>query len=66
MAAYHRRTHHVDVQLLAQLAHLNIQIVNNLHVLCQKPDRHNDHVGQRADGMKLPDAIADVGPQPRL
>ena len=45
-------------------AHFDVEIVDDLQILRQKPDRHDYHVRNPAGRVQLADAIADVRFQP--
>src|SRR6516225_750786 len=45
----------IDTQYPAQSGDFLIQVVNDLHVVAQEPDRHNHQVLQAAFGVKLAD-----------
>src|SRR3954454_23698466 len=60
------RAGHHDAQLLAYRARLDIQVVQNLYVVRQKPNRHDERCPTGLVARQLPQGIAHVGLEPGL
>ena len=53
MACGNRGPHEVDTQFFAQRGDLNVQVVDDFHVLAEESDRHNHHTTKRSLGVEL-------------
>ena len=65
MVAHRAGTDQVQTQLIGQFLRLGVQIVKDFHVIGKKTDRRHHHV-VHSGCVGLPQAIADVGLEPRL
>ena len=60
------RTYHAEPEFVAQLAGFCIEIEQDLHVVGNKTDRHDDDVGELVAFTSDLQIVAHVGFQPRL
>jgi len=66
VVAHGRCPDHPDPKLLAEAGDLNVQIVDQLHVLHQEPDRHEHEAFELAGLAPRDDLLAQFLSEPRL
>src|SRR5687767_12178979 len=65
MRARRRRANKIDTQLLRELPRLDVEIVNDLHVIGNKTNRRDNDIRQSLT-VKLSQVVAYVRTEPRL
>src|SRR5208337_2804990 len=65
MRTHGPRANHPKPQLLAEVHRLHVEIIENLHVVGEKPDRMDDH-GRCSPILQVPEVIENVGLEPGI